>query len=182
MPWLARRDDARPVADPDVDGARADERDEVRVDLVLELDVEAAVRVVALLLGEVELRELDARDVAEPDDQLGRRDARVGRLGAGAIAHGGVRRRRTRRSPHRRRHRPRRGTPMTARTRTRLAGRGRGDDTRTSIRLARAWVSGPRRAGVRRRRRRGRGRRPRGRWSRAWRTSTGCRTATRGRG
>ena len=32
------RDDARAVADPDVDRARADERDEVRVDLVLELD------------------------------------------------------------------------------------------------------------------------------------------------
>ena len=45
-----RRDDARPVADPDVDRALADERDEVRVDLVLELDVEAGIGVVAVLL------------------------------------------------------------------------------------------------------------------------------------
>ena len=71
------RDDAGPVADPDVDGALADQRDELGVDLVLELDVEAGIRVVAVLLGEVELRELDARDVSEPDDELGRCDARL---------------------------------------------------------------------------------------------------------
>ena len=69
-PLAHGRDDARPVGDADVDRALADERDELRVDLVLERDLEAGVAVVAGLVGEVELGELDARDVAEADGEL----------------------------------------------------------------------------------------------------------------
>ena len=76
-------DDRGAVAVADVDRALAEERDEVRVDLVLERHVEAGVRVVAGLLGEVELRELDARDVAEADRERrparGRGDGAAGR-------------------------------------------------------------------------------------------------------
>ena len=77
MYWIGMRladgrDDARAVGDADVDAAGADERDEVRIDLVLERDGQAGRLVQAFLLGEVERRELDARDVAEPDRQRGR--------------------------------------------------------------------------------------------------------------
>ena len=82
-------DDAGPVADPDIDGSLADQRDEVLVDLALELDVQAGIGVVAVLLCEVELRELDARDVSEPDDELSRGDARLRRF---ARCEGGGRR------------------------------------------------------------------------------------------
>ena len=74
----------------------ADERDQVGVDLVLELDVEPGVRVVAVLLGQVELGELDARDVAEADDELGRRrrSARAEPAAVARTADGGAGRRR----------------------------------------------------------------------------------------
>ena len=164
-----RRDDARPVADPDVDRALPDQRDEVRVDLVLELDLEAGIRVVALLLGEVELGELDARDVAEADDELGRRDARFGEAAdagpIGGSTAAGV-------AP------PAAATATSGamtRPATRAATTGWGgdaaDDTGTSEWLG--WVdgfNGRRRAGARRRRRRGRARSRRGRSSGASRT------------
>ena len=71
-PLADRRDDARPVGEPEVDLALPDLRDQVRVDLVLERDLQALRRVVAGLVGPVERRELDARDVAEPDGQADR--------------------------------------------------------------------------------------------------------------
>ena len=64
-----RRNDARAVGHADVDRALADERDQVRVDLVLEGHLEPGVAVVALLLRAIELSELDARDVAQADGQ-----------------------------------------------------------------------------------------------------------------
>ena len=65
-----RGDHARPVGDPDVHGALADQRHQLRVDLVLERDLEAGVPIVARLVGEIELRELDVRYVPETDRQL----------------------------------------------------------------------------------------------------------------
>ncbi len=72
MPWLTAGMTLVPSRDADVDGALADERHEIRIDLVLEFDLEARVPVVPVLVREVERRELDARDEAEADDELGR--------------------------------------------------------------------------------------------------------------
>ena len=75
-PLADGRDDRGAVAVADVDGALAEERDEVGVDLVLEVTVSPASRVVPRLVGEVELRELDARDVARGRRSAGRRGGR----------------------------------------------------------------------------------------------------------
>ena len=74
MSWLTAGMTLVPSAIPTSTRALADEGDEVGVDLVLERHLEAGVAVVAGLVGEVELGELDARDVAQPDRQ--RRPAR----------------------------------------------------------------------------------------------------------
>ena len=76
-----RRDEARAVGHADVHGTLAQQRDELRVVVVLERHIEASIVVVAGLLGEVELRELDARDVAEPDRQARRLGQRGWRRG-----------------------------------------------------------------------------------------------------
>ena len=68
-PLADRRDEARTVGQADVHGTLADERHEIRIDLVLEGHVEARIAVVAGLIGQVERRELDARDVAEAHGQ-----------------------------------------------------------------------------------------------------------------
>ena len=62
-----RRDEARAIGHTDIEGPLAEKRDEVLVAAVLEGHVEPGVSVVAGLVGQVELRELDAGDVAEAD-------------------------------------------------------------------------------------------------------------------
>ena len=73
MPWLTAGMTLVPSARPMSMAPWPSERDELGVDLVLEGHVQAGVAVVALLLRQVELGELDARDVAEAD--LERRQA-----------------------------------------------------------------------------------------------------------
>ena len=124
-----------------------------------------ASRVVALLLGEVELRELDARDVAEPDDQLRRREALVRRSTATA------RRRSTVRTDAGALDADGAGVAAAAeQAATERGDHDRGGDERdggwsamTDTRgppMRWAGLSGRRRAGARRRRRSGRGRCP----------------------
>ena len=71
MPWLTAGMTLVPSARPMSTRALADERDEVGVDLVLEGRRRGPARRSSRLLGEVERRELDARDVAEPRPTLG---------------------------------------------------------------------------------------------------------------
>ncbi len=144
-----RRDHARPVADPDIDGALANERDQVRIDLVLEFDVEPRRLVVPLLLGEVELGELDARDEPETDDELFA--GRDGEALAPVPPHAATTR-----------------AAMTMTASDRAAGTGRAGDTGPP--MVAGWASGHRRTGVRRPRRRHTARSRPGRWSRARRT------------
>jgi hypothetical protein len=76
--------DAGPVGQSEVELSLTDERCDVVVGAVAERDVETGVVVVAGLVGEVELRELDARDVAEADGQRCTRLTGIGtRLAAG---------------------------------------------------------------------------------------------------
>ena len=73
MPWLTAGSGVVPSAIAMSICALGDERDEVGVAPVLERHVEARLAVVAGLVGEVELGELDARDVAQAHGQLDRR-------------------------------------------------------------------------------------------------------------
>jgi len=63
------RDETRAIRDAHVHGALGEQRDELRIDLVLKRDIEASCLVVAGILGQVELCELDVRDVAQADGQ-----------------------------------------------------------------------------------------------------------------
>ena len=67
MPWLTAGMTLVPSEMPDVEVARADERDHVVVGAVAEGHLEPGVLVVARLVGEVERGELDARDEPEAD-------------------------------------------------------------------------------------------------------------------
>ncbi len=78
------RDDAGPIGEADIDRPLPDEGHEIRVDLVLECDVEPGFLVVPGLIGTVELRELDARDEAEPDRQRGQVGRRLADEDVGA--------------------------------------------------------------------------------------------------
>src|SRR6185369_9561138 len=113
-----------------------------------ERDVEALVAVVTGLLGEIELGELDAGDVAEADGQLRRRSG------------GGHRDRGSSRAPRGRR-RGRRRSRLSAR-RDEERGDDTGDENSTEGQRAHAtswgWATGRRPAGVRGRRQRDTGR------------------------